>query len=87
MYNKVGGAIAVGGARSGGQEFTIARINGFYATWGVLPVNLGSPGFTGSTGWSVDGTYEKLTGDDIAAGEARLLGERIAMTVNKMGAD
>ena len=84
MYNKVGGAIAVGGSKSGGQEFTIARIHGFYATWGILPINLGSPGFTGSAGWSVDGTYEKLTGDEIAAGEARLLGERVALTVKKM---
>lgn len=83
-YNKVGGAIAVGGARSGGQEFTIARIHNFFSTWGIMPVTLGTPAFSGSSGWSVDGTYEKLIKDEIAAHEAKRLGERVALTVKKL---
>lgn len=86
FYDKVGGAIAVGGSRNGGQEKTIARIHDFYHTMGIMIVNLGSPGFAGASLWSVHGSYEKLTEDEIGLADARRMGERVAKTVLKMTA-
>lgn len=84
FYDKVGGALAVGGSRSGGQEKTIARIHDFYHTLGIIVVNLGSPGFGGASLWSQYGSYEKLTEDELGLADARRIGERVARTVIKL---
>ncbi len=55
LRNKVGGAIAVGGDRTGGQELAIQQIMTFYVLNGVIPVSGGSFGANlGATFWSKD---------------------------------
>ncbi len=84
FYNKVGGALAVGGARSGGQEFTILRIHNFYSTMGITIATMGAPQYNGATGWSNGGTFEALLEDETGLNQARMLGERVALAVKKM---
>lgn len=81
FYNKVGGALAVGGARNGGQESTIVEIHNFYHNLGVIVVNLGAPGYAGASLWSHSGSYEELTKDEQGLENARRIGERVAKTV------
>lgn len=80
FYNKVGGALALGGARSGGQEFTILRIHNFFSTMGITIGTLGAPQYNGATGWSRGGAYDEYLKDEEGQRQARMLGERVALT-------
>ncbi len=81
FYNKIGGAIAVGGSRNGGQETTIERIQNFYNSLGVTIVNLGTPAFGGASLWSHSGSYEGLLTDESGLEDAKRVGERVARMV------
>lgn len=84
FYNKIGGAIAVGGARSGGQEFTLMRIHNFYSTMGITIATLGAPHYNGVSGWTLDGDYENILKDKTGILQAKKMGERIALTALKL---
>jgi multimeric flavodoxin WrbA len=61
---KVGMGIAVGGDRSGGQEFALMQIHVFYIINGMVPVGGGSFGANlGATLWSKD-TLEGVKADE-----------------------
>jgi len=76
--SRVGGAIAVGGTRNGGQEQTINAILGFYYTQGIMTVSGGLGTYHGASVWSKDkkalGAQEDLEGLE----NARKIGRKVA---------
>lgn len=52
FFRKVGAAIAVGGTRNGGQEFTISAINAFFASKGMTIATGGRGIYEGVAIWS-----------------------------------
>jgi multimeric flavodoxin WrbA len=77
---KVGGAIAVGGTRNGGQECTINNILGFYHTQGILVVNGGLGVYNGGSVWSQDKKAQGAEEDLIGMQNARVIGRKVAET-------
>ncbi len=75
---KVGGALAVGGTRNGGQESTINCILNFYHTLGVTVVNGGMGCYGGAAIWSQDKKAQGAKEDLIGIKNARLMGEKVA---------
>jgi len=75
---KVGGAIAVGGTRNGGQEQTIHAIQGFYHTQGMMVINGGLGVYAGVSVWSQDRKAKGAEEDEFAMGNAEMLGRRVA---------
>jgi len=75
---KVGGAIAVGGTRNGGQEAAIQAIFGIYHTKGITIVNGGFGAYSGGALWSRDMGAEGAAADEDGMKHARTLGRRIA---------
>ena len=78
--NKVGGAIAVGGTRNGGQESAINCILGFYHTQGILVVNGGLGVYNGASLWSKDKKAEGVMEDLAGIKNARIIGKKVAET-------
>ena len=86
LHYKVGGAIAVGGGRHGGQEKTISTIIDFFIMHGMCPVGLPLILHAGAAGlaWrpktiSDDRWFSQYQGRDITAfDEARQLGSAVA---------
>ena len=76
---KVGGAIAVGGTRNGGQESTINAINGFYNTHGVTPINGALGVYAGASVWSKDQGTAGAEADEIGMENCRQIGKKVAM--------
>lgn len=54
FYDKLGMAIAVGGARNGGQEMTINSLHGFFHTNGIIPIGASMGVYNGAAIWSRD---------------------------------
>ncbi|MDD2371836.1 MAG: flavodoxin family protein [Firmicutes bacterium] len=54
FYDKLGMAIAVGGARNGGQEMTINSLHGFFHTNGIIPIGASMGVYAGAGIWSKD---------------------------------
>ncbi|ATW25858.1 flavodoxin family protein [Candidatus Formimonas warabiya] len=77
---KVGGAIAVGGGRNGGQEMTILNIHNFYQTYEILCCggSLAEP--AGAMLWSRDGSREGAKNDAPGNMGAVRIGKRVAQT-------
>lgn len=85
---KVGGAIATGGSRNGGQESTLAAIHLWYHILDMLPVGITAPvsqsGVTGNAGYDEDDIHAdvvplKLTGQSVKATQiAWMYGRKIA---------
>ena len=75
--NKVGGSIAVGGTRHGGQETTIAMINNFYLLSEMFAV--GGPGgdYCGASVWSKDKLPNEFD-DQIGLDQVKRIGKRVA---------
>ncbi|MPM59533.1 hypothetical protein SDC9_106377 [bioreactor metagenome] len=83
---KVGGAIAVGGARNGGQESAINAIHGFYHTKGITVVNGGLGAYSGGAVWSQDKGREGALADEVGMRHVRALGRRVAKAALAMHA-
>lgn len=75
---KVGGAIAVGGTRNGGQESTIHSIHNFFHTQGILVCGGGSGIYSGASLWN-PGDGSGTMADEAGIANAQALGEKIAM--------
>lgn len=74
--NKVGGSIAVGGTRHGGEENTCQMINNFFQLNSMYAVSGDNGGYTGACVWSKD----KLPGefdDPIGVAKVKDLGRRV----------
>ena len=82
---KVGAAIAVGGARNGGQEQAINAIMGFYHTQGFTICNGGVGIYAGASLWNPgDGAGEMV--DEEGMEKARAVGRKLAMTTKLVAA-
>jgi len=77
---KVGGAIAVGGTRNGGQECAINNILGFYHTQGILVVNGGLGVYHGASLWSRDQKAQGAKDDLTGIQNVRVIGKKVAKT-------
>ncbi|MGB9937044.1 MAG: flavodoxin family protein [Methanobacterium sp.] len=76
LKDKVGGAIAVGGSRNGGQETTIAAIHEFLLIQDAIVVGDGSPlAHYGGTGAA--GAPEDIKNDDFGIQSSKNLGKRV----------
>jgi len=77
---RIGGSLAVGGTRHGGQEMTLLSINNFYLTYEFL--NTGGPGgnYLGAALWSRAGSqdHEDVSQDAVGLSRASALGKRVA---------
>ncbi|ENN96426.1 NADPH-dependent FMN reductase [Methanocaldococcus villosus KIN24-T80] len=80
LKNKVGGAIAVGASRNGGQETTIQQIHNFFLIHSMIIVGDAEPtAHYGGTGVGKD--PEDCKNDDIGLETARNLGRKVAEVV------
>lgn len=78
IANRVGGAIATGGTRHGGQEMTNLVIHNFFTTYEIL-VSAGPMGnYTGACVWTKDLKEEGAEADEVGMLRVRGLGKRIA---------
>lgn len=75
---KVGGAIAVGGTRNGGEEATVSAINGFFFTQGINVVSVGAGTYTGAMLWN-PGDGSETMDDPAGMDRARAIGKRVAV--------
>ena len=80
---KVGAAIAVGGTRNGGQEFTLQTIVNFYNTQGMTICNGGSGVYSGAALWS-PGDGSQTMEDEIGMENAGNLGKKMAVMTKIM---
>jgi multimeric flavodoxin WrbA len=76
--SRVGGAIAVGGTRNGGQECTINNILGFYQTNGILAVSGGLGVYGGGSVWSQDKRAKGAEEDTVGIKNVRTIGRKVA---------
>ena len=84
LSNKVGGALAVGGTRNGGQEVTVQSVQASLFCQEMIVVGNGRPGARfGATVWS--GAEGGVTKDEIGLATARNLGQRVAQIVLRLG--
>lgn len=75
--NKVGGALAVGGVRNGGQELTVQAIHAAMLCQDMVVVSDGRPtAHFGAALWS--GGDQGVADDDVGLETARNLGRRVA---------
>jgi multimeric flavodoxin WrbA len=77
LSNKVAGALAVGGSRSGGQEVTIQSVQSSLFCQEMIVVGTGEPGpRMGARVWS--GAEGGVTQDEYGMATAKSLGRRVA---------
>ena len=84
--SRVGGAIAVGGTRHGGQETTLESINNFFLCNGMVVVSGGIFAYNGGSVWSNDKKQEGAKEDEIGLNTARVIGRRVAVTAKLLKA-
>jgi multimeric flavodoxin WrbA len=83
LSDKVGGVLAVGGVRSGGQELTIGSVQNALFCQEMVVVGDGRPtAHTGATVWN-PGT-DDISKDEFGLSTARNLGRRVAQVALKM---
>lgn len=75
---QVGGAIAVGGTRNGGQECVINSLYGFFATHGMTPATGALCTYAGAAVWSQDKGREGAVADETGMANCRRIGEKVA---------
>ena len=84
LSNKVGGVVAVGGARNGGQELTIQGIQAALMCHEMLIVGDGKPSaHRGATVWN---QKDDISQDDFGLGTLRNLGRRVGEVALQMTA-
>lgn len=76
LRNKVGGAIAVGAARNGGQELTLQTIHAAMLCQDMIIVSEGRP--TSRLGGILVSAKDDISGDEAGLATARSLGRRVA---------
>jgi multimeric flavodoxin WrbA len=82
LAGKVAGAVAVGGARNGGQELTVQSIHTALLCQGMVVVGSGPPtARIGATLWSQKGDISK---DEFGLATAKDLGRRVAEVALRM---
>jgi multimeric flavodoxin WrbA len=87
MRNKVGGALAVGAARNGGQELTLQTIHAAMLCQDMIIVSEGRP--TSRLGGILVSVKDDVSKDDTGLTTARSLGRRVAevaLMLRKAGA-
>lgn len=87
LRNKIGGAVAVGAARNGGQELTLQTIHAAMLCQDMIIVSEGKP--TSRLGGIVVSTKDDISGDATGLATARSLGRRVAelaLLLRKAGA-
>jgi multimeric flavodoxin WrbA len=85
LSDKVGGVLAVGGVRNGGQELTIQSVQNALLCQEMIIVGDGRPtAHTGATVWN-PGT-DDVSKDEFGLSTARNLGRRVAQVVLKLAA-
>jgi multimeric flavodoxin WrbA len=83
LRNKVGGVIAVGGVRNGGQDLTIQAVHASMLVQDMVIVSDGQPtAHFGGTVWS--GHPEGVSNDSFGLTTARNLGKRVAEVALKL---
>ena len=83
LRNKVGGVIAVGGVRNGGQELAIQAVQAAMLVQDMVVVSEGRPtSHYGATLWS--GHPDGIEKDTFGLETARNLGERVAEVAGRM---
>jgi len=84
LSGKVAGIVAVGGARNGGQETTVASIQAALLSQEMVVVGTGRPtGRTGATLWSNKGD---IAADEFGLATAKDLGRRVAEVAMRLAA-
>ncbi len=78
LSGKVGGAIAVGGTRQGGQATAIQAIHEFYFCRQILVAGGGKGAYSGGTVWSHDDLEKGTKLDEIGLDTARSTAIRVA---------
>ena len=82
LSGKVAGALAVGGARNGGQETTVQSIQGALTGQEMIIVGTSRPtGRAGATLWAKGGD---ISGDDFGLSTAKDLGTRVVQVAARM---
>lgn len=91
LQHKVGGAIAVGGNRNGGEEFTIQTMHYFFHVHDMVVIGSGgepTPGCYlggGATTWPNDkGEKNAVLSDELGLESCKRIGRNIAETVNRI---
>lgn len=75
---RVGGGIAVGGTRHGGQELTLTAINNFFLTYEFLVTGGPLGNYLGASVWSKDRKAKGVEEDEVGIGRLENLGRRVA---------
>ena len=82
--NMVGGVIAVGGFRNGGQGVAIQQVHAVMLVQDMIVVGDGAPGsHFGGAGWS--GQSEGIEGDAVGLQTVQSLGCRVAELAMRLG--
>lgn len=84
FYDKLGMAIAVGGARNGGQEMTINSLHGFFHTNGILPVGASMGVYNGAAIWSRDKVPFTKEDDEYGIKNLEVLTRKVGETLKLM---
>lgn len=88
LRNKIGGAIAVGGDRAGGQELANQAILGFYVINEMIPVGGGAFGANlGGSVWSKDKGAEGAVADSEGLKSVDKMVDRLAYMLSKLAKD
>ena len=86
LSGKVGGVVAVGAARNGGQELTIRSVHTSLLCQEMVIVGDGKPtGHTGATVWN--NGKDDITTDEFGMSTARNLGRRVAEIALRLASD
>ena len=86
LANKVGGALAVGSVRNGGQELTLQGIQAAMMCQEMVVVGDGRPScHTGATVWNSGN--DDISKDEFGLSTAKNLGRRVAEVALKMAGD
>lgn len=84
LQGKIAGALAVGGARNGGQEQVVDVINDYLFHEGAILPGAGASGRTGALLWN---QKDSVARDDFGLGMARGLAQRVAKLALVVPAD
>jgi len=83
LRNKVGGAVAVGGSRNGGQEFVVNLIRNWFSLHGMIVIGDDAP-TAHFGGIGVGRNPGDTAKDDIGLETAKNLGKHVAEIVSKI---